>query len=338
MKKICILGGMNYSIISEISEALQEDNSICGNIHTRFGGVAYNIASIIAKHEDFRVDYMTLLSKDTIGKCAEEALEESGILYSNSLYLDRWSSFYSDICGKGLHYGINDMKIVDMIDACFINTRKQQIEKNDILIVDENINTMVLEYIADRISIPIYCEATSPLKCSRIKRKINQVYAIKFNKMEFCKFYDTYESVFSDDELLLNTVEGKCAEYTFVTLGEKGSLCIAGGKVYRYCSGNKINAINTLQAGDVFFAGVIVKMLQNEKIETVLKYGTVCAERMLLQNNTDDVILSMGTIEKLNDIASELPYFGAEYNACPSNNVSCLRCSGSAGRYIYNEQ
>ena len=96
MKKICIVGGMNFSIISRVSEELQEDSSICGDIQTRFGGVAFNLASVIAKHAGFHVEYMTLLSKDMIGRCAEEILK------------------------------INDMKIVDMINAGFINTRENK--------------------------------------------------------------------------------------------------------------------------------------------------------------------------------------------------------------------
>lgn len=338
MKKICIVGGMNFSIISRVSEELQEDSSICGDIQTRFGGVAFNLASVIAKHAGFHVEYMTLLSKDTIGRCAEEILKGHGISFDNSLYLDRWGSYYSDVCSKGFHYGINDMKIVDMINAGFINTRKQMIEENDILIVDENISSDVLEYIADKISIPIYCEATSPLKCDRIKKRIGKIHAIKFNKAEFCRFYETDDSVLGDDEQLLQTVNGACAKYTFVTLGENGCLCISVGKVYRYCSGNRINAVNTLQAGDAFFAGAITRMLLNEEIGNVLKYGSSCAEEILLRNNSDDLILSSNTMKKLEEIASGITTSNAEYNVCTSKNVACLRCSGSAGRYIYDKQ
>lgn len=337
MKKICIIGGMNFSIISEVDGRLQEDNSVCGNIYTRFGGVAYNIASVISEYEGFQIDYMTILSRDMIGKLAESVLEEHRISYINSLYLDNWASYYSDICSRNFHYGINDMKIVDMIDQSFINTRKQKILNNDILIIDENISPDVMEFIVDNIDIPIYCEATSPLKCKRISSRINNIYAIKFNKKEFCEFYCTDDSIFEKDELILETVKNRCAELTFVTLGGKGSFCISNHKIYRCQTRNIINAVNTLQAGDSFFGGVIVKLLSGEDIPSSMEYGTLCAEKRLMANNPNNDILSDETIKKLDNISSGLKDIDTEYNICPKQNFSCLRCSGSSGRYIYDK-
>lgn len=61
MKKICVIGGMNFSMLSKLDGNLEQDNSLLGEISTRFGGVAWNIASALAKYPQHKINFITVL-------------------------------------------------------------------------------------------------------------------------------------------------------------------------------------------------------------------------------------------------------------------------------------
>ena len=52
---------MNFSMLSKLDGNLEQDNSLLGEISTRFGGVAWNIASALAKYPQHKINFITVL-------------------------------------------------------------------------------------------------------------------------------------------------------------------------------------------------------------------------------------------------------------------------------------
>ena len=135
MKKICVIGGMNFSMLSKLDGNLEQDNSLLGEISTRFGGVAWNIASALAKYPQHKINFITVLSSDVIGCEAVKLLTNSKVRYKDSVFTETWHSFYCDIHSNQFHYGINDMRIFSLLSPEWIMQKKKVIEQNDILIM-----------------------------------------------------------------------------------------------------------------------------------------------------------------------------------------------------------
>ena len=56
-------------------------------------------------------------------------------------------------------------------------------------------------------------------------------------------------------------------------------------KLTRFHPQNIINAVNTLQAGDIFFATCVTKLLTGEDDISVLVAASSSAEKMIMKNN-----------------------------------------------------
>ena len=147
---------MNFSMLSKLDGNLEQDSSLSGDISTRFGGVAWNIASALAKYPQHKINFITVLSYDIIGCEAVKLLTNSGVGYKDSLFTETWHSFYCDIHSNRFHYGINDMRIFSLLSPEWIMQKKNIIEQNDILIIDANLDIQTIEYITKNIKIPIY--------------------------------------------------------------------------------------------------------------------------------------------------------------------------------------
>jgi ribokinase len=61
-----------------------------------------------------------------------------------------------------------------------------------------------------------------------------------------------------------------------ITLGERGSITMAGDKVF-HTPAFRVNVVDTTGAGDVFHGGYICGLLKNWNIEDVVRFATACA-------------------------------------------------------------
>ncbi|MBQ5562038.1 MAG: hypothetical protein IIT39_01445 [Clostridia bacterium] len=286
MKKICVIGGMNFSMLSKLDGNLEQDNSLLGEISTRFGGVAWNIASALAKYPQHEINFITVLSSDVIGCEAVKLLTNSKVRYKDSVFTETWHSFYCDIHSNQFHYGINDMRIFSLLSPEWIMQKKNVIEQNDILIIDANLDIQTIEYITKNIKIPIYCDATSIEKCQRIKSVFSDIAVIKFNKKEFCTFFEVSESALYSDEKVECILRKSNANTVIITIEKDGSMIFKNKKLTRFQTKNIINAVNTLQAGDIFFATCVTKLLTGEDDISVLVAASSSAEKRIMKNNS----------------------------------------------------
>ncbi len=72
------------------------------------------------------------------------------------------------------------------------------------------------------------------------------------------------------------------AEMVLMTLGEKGSLCLAGREVWRAWTTQKISGAAATGSGDAFLAGFCKAYLEKQTLAEVLRYATATAISSLL--------------------------------------------------------
>jgi len=289
MKKhnICVIGGMNFAVISKIDGDLQNDSSIIGEIKVRFGGVARNIILNLTKFDDIKIDFITVLSRDNMGVLAQKELDAWGVDYNRSLFMEKWESFYCETITKSGHYGINDMKLIAHLQPDYLKTLKAFIESHDMVVVDLNLNQDLLEYIAANINIPIVCDATSDQKCRRVVNILEHINILKMNYREASALLGISQEEKPNIDALRISLQKLPLVSFYVTLGELGAFYLRG-KDYYYRSPNvKIDAKNVLGAGDAFTAGIIEGTLNKMSIESTLALGIDMSEKILIQNNTN---------------------------------------------------
>ena len=282
---VCVIGGINFAVISKIDSNLQDDSSICGEIKVRFGGVARNIILNLAKYDDLNIDFITILSKDILGKMAQQELDLYHVNYEKSIFEDKWESFYCETITSGAHYGINDMKAIEKLLPNHIKELKSYIENHDILVIDTNINQETLEFIASNIRIPIVCDATSDQKCRRLLNVTGQIDTIKMNYREACALLNIEPQSKPNIEKIKTALLQLPIINCYVTLGELGSFYLSKTEYYYQTVEKKLSVKNVLGAGDAFTASMIAGKLNGIPVSSILKLGTIAAEKILVGNN-----------------------------------------------------
>ena len=76
---VCLIGGINLAIVATASK-LEDENSIPCHIHSRIGGVSYNVASKLMEYADCKVSLISVLSDDFIGQSVKKELEKNPFL------------------------------------------------------------------------------------------------------------------------------------------------------------------------------------------------------------------------------------------------------------------
>jgi pseudouridine kinase len=287
MKKhnVCVIGGINFAVISQIDSDLQSDSSIIGNIKVRFGGVARNIILNLTKYDDINIDFVTVLSNDMMGVLAQKELDGWSVSYDKSLFMEKWESYYCETITKRGHYGINDMKLVTYLTPEYLKNIKPYIESHDIAVIDLNLNQNTVEYIAANINIPVVCDATSDQKCRRIINVLDRISILKMNYRESCALLGIQPCETPDIDCLKTAMQDLSVPSCYVTLGELGAFYLSKDAYCYRESKVKIAAKNVLGAGDAFTAGIIEGALHKMPVESILDLGICNAENVLLQNN-----------------------------------------------------
>jgi pseudouridine kinase len=260
---------MNFAVISKIDSDLQNDSSLCGEVKTRFGGVARNIALKLAEYKDIQIDFITVLSKDILGDMAKKELESFCIDYGHSFFTEEWKSFYCETITQNGHYGINDMKQISNLTPEYIGSLMEYIDNHDIVVVDANLDQNTLEYIASNAGIPVVCDVTSIQKCRRIVNVLDKIDIVKMNNKEACMLSGVEAGVKYDINVLKSALLNTPMKNCYVTLGEFGSFYLSRTDYCHHEPHHKIDAKNVLGAGDSFTAGIIEGTLNNLPIDAI---------------------------------------------------------------------
>jgi sugar/nucleoside kinase (ribokinase family) len=80
----------------------------------------------------------------------------------------------------------------------------------------------------------------------------------------------------SDREKALKEIQKQIPGFLCATLGHEGAMALVDGEIL-YVEGFKIKAVDTTGAGDVFHAGFIYGLLQNWKLQEILRFSNAAA-------------------------------------------------------------
>jgi len=292
-----VIGASLVDLMGTSRNSLIKNDSNPGNISITSGGVGRNIAHNLALL-GVEVHLITVVGDDVFGTILLQHCKNAGIQVSNSLIIPGVSSaVYLAINNPSgdLEIAISDTEILEKITPEFLATHSEFIHQFDIIVLDTNVSSAVLEYICLHYSHKkIFVDLVSTTKAKKIIPFLSYLYAIKPNLAEAMALSNQE----FDRQLMKQFFLKSGVKEIFVSLGEKGC------EYFNQSETGTINAaqiavVNSSGAGDAFMAGLVYGCLKKFSIRNSAQFGMSCATLALMHTATVNPELNLTQVTNI---------------------------------------
>jgi pseudouridine-5'-phosphate glycosidase/pseudouridine kinase len=177
---VLVVGGALIDIVGRIANPTRMGTSNPGTMHTSYGGVGYNIASVLSSL-GARVTLCTAIGDDIGGQSLLQSTRQAGMdtrhvrvvpsavedgFGQPPLHTATYNAIH-DSSGE-LSVACADTRIFSRLDPHYIKSLVESVEKSAIVAVDGNIHPESLEVLVNickHFSVPVLFEPTSDHKC-----------------------------------------------------------------------------------------------------------------------------------------------------------------------------
>jgi Sugar kinases, ribokinase family len=281
MKTALVIGGINVDIWGSPAGELQLHDSNPGHVRLKAGGVGRNIAHNLSLL-GVRTSMLTALGGDSNSDFLISSCSSAGIdLSLSERFPDKTSSVYMYITdGRGdMCAAVSDMDIVNLITPSFLSARISDINSFDAVVIDGNLRSDAIKFIADNCTVPIYADPVSAAKAPSLLPVLNRLQAIKPNAIE-AYFLSGIDKPEEAARWLKQFVPGK----VFISLGVDG-IFASDGNLEVFVPSIPVQVINTTGAGDAATAAIVYGGIMDLSLEATaslaVKAGAVtsaCSE------------------------------------------------------------
>ena len=272
--KICVIGGANADIIATSFQPFVPNDSNPGSVRLTAGGVGRNIAHNLASLGN-EVFFMTQFGGDAFGRFTADSCHDAGIDISLCDYAPpgvRSCFLCINDCNGELMGGVSDMVAAEGITAEWLASRLSKVGNVDVFVADANIAVDALVYLIDHVDKPLYIDAVSGAKASKIKEAMmlsnkKHFFSLKCNQIE---------------QIILQDMEG--VDRRFISLGANG-LDVIEGSAKHHFPALPCRVVNATGAGDALIAGII-HAGPKATIEEATRIGLLCAKKNIESPDT----------------------------------------------------
>lgn len=261
-KSICVIGSSNVDLLINSNDELEFDISMKGHIKIYPGGVARNIAVGLASFYQ-KLTFLTVLSSDFLGEIIVSSLKREYINYEESIILDN-SSFYCQVSSPNGNIAINDIGNIGAIDRNYLSNHLNLFDKSQLLIFDLNISIDCIGFLTSYCfpkGVKLFCDATSAIKCLKIRSFLQYIYMIKLNYCEATKLVGFTHTEKPSEYILIKKVQELGVRNVCITLGKNGAILACDNSIWKVSRNDFLNISDTVGAGDAFFAALIYKFI-----------------------------------------------------------------------------
>ena len=269
MHKVTVVGAVNIDICGKPENKFVPCDSNVGSVTHTIGGVGFNVARNLALL-GADVSFIAAIGNDTYTKEIEKEAEKYSIDISKCLRVSNMPNstylFVTDENGDMLA-AVNDMRITRKLGKEYFESVLPFINKSDAVVIDANLESEILEYICERVSVPIYADAVSACKAPRLKSCFGHLSMLKPNSIEaeILTGIDVKDFVSAQKaaEILVDEYSVKSV---FITLGKTGALAYDGKTLVKRAALTE-KLVNTAGAGDAFFACCVFALLSKKSLK-----------------------------------------------------------------------
>ena len=299
MTKVYVIGGANIDIQGYSHKPLMFQDSNVGNVSYSYGGVARNIAENLALLQD-KVCFVSAIGQDVFGNGMYQYCKDIGIDMQYCMRPKQNSSIYLAIMDNknDMALAINDMSILKHIDTSLLEKVFKQMTKEDVMVMDTNLDTEIVEYMLEHCPCPIYLDPISSIKAKKICSYLNYIHMIKPNRLEA----ETISGIYLDGK----ESYGKCLDYfleqgvkeVVISLGKDGVIA-SDGKQKVWIRHDVVPMKNATGAGDAFIAGYIHYTTHQNDFITCVKCAIASAILNVASAQTVSEKMYQSEIEKI---------------------------------------
>jgi pseudouridine kinase len=279
--KIAIIGAANVDIIAKSKAAIIPEDSNPADIKLKAGGVARNIAAMLALRK-VDVDLITAIGNDPFGNLLRESCANIGINTDAWIVKNNISTgvYLASLENTGeLFAGFNATIAPESIKTAELTKHRNRIKDADLLILDLNLSEKIIALAIElRNERPIMVDAVSAVKAPRIKDVLGKIDILKLNRLEAEVLtgitLDTKQRV----KQAAYSLVGSGVTRVFITLGMAG-VCAADASKAIFVPAVPIVVKDVTGAGDAFTAGIAMKF--TEDLRTQAEAGIALAAEHL---------------------------------------------------------
>ena len=284
---VTVIGGVNMDISAALTAPFVPADSVPGQVTLCCGGVARNIAHNL-RLMGHDVKFVSAFGSETFGEMCWSECEAIG--------LDLTQSERCEGMRNGLYLCVNDQTgdmiaavadtdIVDHITPEFLAARIETVNASAVVVADTNISTESLRYLIDHCTAPLFIDAVSTAKASRVIKALQQsqskrLHGLKLNLLEAQTVTRCDTARAAADHLTAMGVQ-----QVFITLGADGVYCSDGIR-HEHFKAIPSRVINTTGAGDAFIAGIVHAQMSREPFPDCATIGLKAAHATLLSTQT----------------------------------------------------
>lgn len=303
LESICVIGGINIDMKIRTFEPIISGTSNPGRIFFSSGGVGRNIAHNLAL---LGADVLLLggVGNDWYGQKVVSETAFSGVdisriktsdIYTTGVYIS-----VDNNIGE-MESGYSDMRISDIVDIQYITENLDKINTCNIIIIDTNINSDVIDYLLKCIyKKDIQC-IIEPVSCKKSEKLLCLSYKVDFikpNLQELLHLATLCGCRTTEPLSCCRVLKDKFKNF-LVTMGESGVFYYRSEDDYfKTFKSYEIEVKDVNGAGDAFVAGFAYGLCTKKGISHSIKYGTAASCITLMSEKTVSDNISCTNIEK----------------------------------------
>lgn len=269
-----VVGGVNMDIGGTSYGPLVAEDSNPGAVRMSLGGVGRNIAhNLCLMGTD--VHLLTAYGDDLYGQRIAASCSELGIDISHALRLSghRTSTYlYINDAQGDMALAVSDMSICDQITPAYLASNLTLLHNAQVVVTDTNIPAESLQWLAENLTIPIFCDPVSTIKAEKIRPILGKIHTLKPNKLEAELLSGIPIRCDEDLEKAAQALLDTGLRRVFISLGAEGVFA-ATHTESRRIPNMPVKLVNTTGCGDAFMAALVWAYLEGTDLEGTMKAG-----------------------------------------------------------------
>jgi pseudouridine kinase len=293
-KSILLIGGTNIDYLATSNNKLIKHSSNPGTLTISYGGVMRNVCENLARIGN-KCYFLTAVGQDLYGKQIIDYMNNLSVeMISPTTNLPTSSYIAINDNNHDMDEGINDMRIMDEINARFLESYSPLIKNHEYVICDSNLSLEAIDYLFSSFKNQKFLvEGISASKIIKYKNHLKDIYMLK------CNIYEA-RALFNNELDAISLVKMALDSGIKTAIITQGKDCIIYGEHNKVASiaVKRVDNIsgNTTGCGDALFAGIIDHYIEGKSLKDSIIFGQKLS------------ILTLETFKAVNETISSLSY------------------------------
>lgn len=278
-----VIGACGLDLVGRPDGPFRPGTSNPGEIRLSHGGVARNVAENLARL-GMETTLISAVGPDDFGRQLLEQAEQAGVDVSHAIVVPagRTGSYLALLNEQGgVHLALDDMRVVEAIDASYLRDRESLFQSAQAVFVDANLPPSTLAEavrLARGAGVPVAADPTSVALATRLVPLLRDVWLITPNEAEAATLAPHAEP-HTDRHPGLDAARhlvGQGVQIAMVTMAEFG-VAYATTEVSGLVPAVQTDIVDPTGAGDAQTAAVLFALLNDIPLDEAVRLGASAA-------------------------------------------------------------